>query len=643
MWITDSAFYNNSARASGGALTNGDGVTTVDGSTFAGNNADASGGAIRLANGSVTLRNSTISGNRADEGGAIYTNGTLRFTHVTVSDNENTAGTASLEIAGGTTRMFGSIIANSVNAADCAVSGGSFVDEGYNLVEDGSCISAGISLSGDPHLDPLADNGGPPRSGQATKTHALQSDSPARNTVPPANCTLSVDQRDAPRPQGAGCDSGAYERESLTMALTAQQPGVTVNGSTPIHARLSPPAAGVTVHYTLASGGGSLDQLSAVTDESGTATVTYTAGNSSGVTRIDATADGYDGDHSLVYVAAATSVTRQERSSGNAHTIGNLNDYSIVAEQSGESTPWLGVARFAADPCPDSTQSVTPAGEYVDLLLEGTAGVNSLTVTVAYADTAATPTLYWCDANGEWQTATVGTVNADNKTITLVITDATSPSLGDLEGTPLVAGSNTPLAVSLGWFLAERNGDAVDFRWQTASESGTAGFNLLAAMGDGSSGDKVQLNPDLIPSPVIDSVEPADYAFSAVTNATLFYLQEIEIDGGVHEHGPFEVGVASGVEIGVEIGVESGNDGEMTPTLWLPIVSSATDSTDVSADGRSASVQEATDRQGQTVNANPDVANSNIAEAEPAISTADQEAVGEAGLLPKLWLPLVQR
>ena len=193
-----------------------------------------------------------------------------------------------------------------------------------------------------------------------------------------------------------------------------------------------------------------------MTDESGTATVTYTAGNSSGVTRIDATADGYDGDHSLVYVAAATGATRQERSSGNAHTIGNLNDYSIVAEQSGESTPWLGVARFAADPCPDSSQSVTPVGEYVDLLLEGTAGVNSLTVTVAYADTSASPTLYWCDANGEWQTATVGTVDADNKTITLVITDATSPSLGDLEGTPLVAGSNTPLAVSLGWFLAER-------------------------------------------------------------------------------------------------------------------------------------------------------------------------------------------
>ena len=202
LWITDSAFYNNSARASGGVLTNGDGVATVDGSTFAGNNADARGGAIRLGNGSVTLRNSTISGNRADEGGAIYTNGTLRFTHVTVSDNENTAGTASLEIAGGTTRMFGSIIANSVNAADCAVSGGSFVDEGFNLVEDGSCISADSSLSGDPRLDPLADNGGP-ATPQSRPPKPMRCRATARRETwcrrPTAHCPSISEMRRGPR------------------------------------------------------------------------------------------------------------------------------------------------------------------------------------------------------------------------------------------------------------------------------------------------------------------------------------------------------------------------------------------------------------------------------------------------------------
>ena len=37
-----------------------------------------------------------------------------------------------------------------------------------------------------------------------------------------------------------------------------------------------------------------------------------------------------------------------------------------------------------------------------------------------------------------------------------------------------------PLAVTLGWLLAERQGEVVDIRWQTDTETGTIGFNLLA-------------------------------------------------------------------------------------------------------------------------------------------------------------------
>jgi hypothetical protein len=70
-----------------------------------------------------------------------------------------------------------------------------------------------------------------------------------------------------------------------------------------------------------------------------------------------------------------------------------------------------------------------------------------------------------------------------------------------------------------------------------------AGFNLLAADGD----DRVRLNAELILSPVIDSVEPTDYQYNAVTDATQFYLQEVEISGSMTEHGPFELGRASGV------------------------------------------------------------------------------------------------
>jgi hypothetical protein len=98
------------------------------------------------------------------------------------------------------------------------------------------------------------------------------------------------------------------------------------------------------------------------------------------------------------------------------------------------------------------------------------------------------------------------------------------------------------LAVTLSWFLAEQDGGAVHFRWQTATETGTAGFNILAI----TDGGPVQMNTELVESKAIDSVEPLDYAFTATTTATSFLLQEVEITGAQNNHGPFEIGVEYG-------------------------------------------------------------------------------------------------
>jgi hypothetical protein len=51
----------------------------------------------------------------------------------------------------------------------------------------------------------LADNGG------ATQTMLPLAGSAAINHVPNGQCVLPLDQRDASRPAGAGCDSGAVE------------------------------------------------------------------------------------------------------------------------------------------------------------------------------------------------------------------------------------------------------------------------------------------------------------------------------------------------------------------------------------------------------------------------------------------------
>ena len=55
-------------------------------------------------------------------------------------------------------------------------------------------------------IGPLAANGGP------TPTHALLDGSPALDAADIAACPRT-DQRGVRRPQGSGCDSGAFERE----------------------------------------------------------------------------------------------------------------------------------------------------------------------------------------------------------------------------------------------------------------------------------------------------------------------------------------------------------------------------------------------------------------------------------------------
>ena len=158
----------------------------------------------------------------------------------------------------------------------------------------------------------------------------------------------------------------------------------------------------------------------------------------------------------------------------------------------------------------------------------------------------------WVVENAKCDGSDAGSLS--NATLTVSI------AAGEVVTCAFFNGSN-PLAVTLGWFLAQRNAEAVDIRWQTATETGTAGFNVLAV----TEGGKVRLNNALIPSAVIDSVAPINYAFSAVTDAGRFYLEEVSVDGGVTEHGPFDVGQ--------EYGSYAVPDNlEVSPMVWLPMI-----------------------------------------------------------------------
>ena len=103
-------------------------------------------------------------------------------------------------------------IQNSIVAGNglygCQVEGGAnavLTSLGNNVFGDDSCgAAAGDQTFTDPVLGPLADNGGP------TLTHALLAGSPAIDAADAASCS-ATDQRGVARPQGAGCDVGAFE------------------------------------------------------------------------------------------------------------------------------------------------------------------------------------------------------------------------------------------------------------------------------------------------------------------------------------------------------------------------------------------------------------------------------------------------
>lgn len=208
--VTDSTFTGNTATIyGGGALLNADGTMTVTGDTFSGNSGP--GGGVLDNDATVSITDSTFTGNTAggNGGGAVQNFGKITITYSTLSGNSSPYGADIYNYKGYTLSIGTSIVANGQQGANC---GGAapITDSGYNVDSGTSCgfSTAHHSMTGtNPQLGPLASNGGP------TQTMALAASSPAVNAIPGSTpgCTGSTDQRGITRPQGSGCDIGAYE------------------------------------------------------------------------------------------------------------------------------------------------------------------------------------------------------------------------------------------------------------------------------------------------------------------------------------------------------------------------------------------------------------------------------------------------
>ena len=83
-------------------------------------------------------------------------------------------------------------------------------------------IDGGGNLDADPKLGPLGSYGGP------TQTFSLPADSPAVDAANGAACP-DFDQRGVLRPQGAGCDIGAFELEQYQVSGSTGTGGVTLS------------------------------------------------------------------------------------------------------------------------------------------------------------------------------------------------------------------------------------------------------------------------------------------------------------------------------------------------------------------------------------------------------------------------------
>jgi hypothetical protein len=239
--ITDTIFKDSRAAEDGGALHFGGGSTTIDRTLVTGTETGRSG-AVHVVSGTVRIRHSTISDSTGVETSVVENRSgdeiTIEYSTLTDSlvsgefsraqgRDEPTFFDGPTAAIVGNVRLFSTIVSDHDAPATCGEDVSSL---GHNIVEDDDCaLTESTDLPNtDPLIGPLQDNDGP-RYGIAgdtlngatstedvvSQTHRLLEGSPAFDSADPSVCgsgTAASDQRLVARPQGEGCDRGAYEQ-----------------------------------------------------------------------------------------------------------------------------------------------------------------------------------------------------------------------------------------------------------------------------------------------------------------------------------------------------------------------------------------------------------------------------------------------
>lgn len=262
--VTGSTFSHDSA-ANGGAIddadSGGSGTLTVTGSTFLDDSA-TDGGALDNAergHGTVTVRASTFAGDRAARQGSDVDNadadGTGTFA-VLNSTIDNSLGRPAIDEESGSVLLAATILAGTKASCTRSIS-----DGGYNLVTDadddcGFTAGSGDLVGVNPHLLPLARNGGPTSTMAPSSTSPVleQLPNPAVSSIDVANKTVRLcpvaDQRGDKKYEAYGCAIGSVDPPSDVPVVTSLSSSLgPAAGGTTLEVRGGNFAAGASVDF----------------------------------------------------------------------------------------------------------------------------------------------------------------------------------------------------------------------------------------------------------------------------------------------------------------------------------------------------------------------------------------------------------